>query len=183
MKPIILASGSPRRKELLESLDIPFLIDVVETTECIDTNLPLPQAIEQVAYQKAKAVQPKHPDSIILAADTIVCLDGEILGKPHTNENARIMLKKLSGKTHQVITGVAILEKDHVDCFHSVSEVSFYPLRDDEIENYIKTKEPLDKAGAYGIQGKGAIFVAKINGDYYNIVGLPVAEVYRHLKR
>lgn len=183
MKRIILASESPRRREILANTDINFTTKSVPTDERIDASLPLPQAIEQIALQKALAVQPLLPREIILGADTIVCIDGELLGKPHTKEKAIQMLQKLSGRTHQVITGVAIIHEDTHEVFHEVSEVTFHSLTEDEILRYVDTKEPLDKAGAYAIQGKGAILVAKICGDYYNIVGLPIAKVYRQLAK
>lgn len=182
MRRVILASESPRRREILASTNINFTTKAIATKEYIDPSLPLAQAIEQVALQKALAVQPSVPNDIILGADTIVYVDGEILGKPHTHDEAVSMLKKLSGKTHQVITGVAIIERDKQELFHEVSDVTFFALTDEEIEEYVNSKEPLDKAGAYAIQGKGAILVAKINGDYYNIVGLPIAQVYRRLQ-
>lgn len=183
MKRIILASESPRRREILANTDINFTTKSVPTEEIIDFNLPLPLAIEQVALQKAKAVQPLLPTEIILGADTIVCIDGTILGKPHTKENAIQMLESLSGKTHQVITGVAIVKETTHELFHEISEVTFHTLTKEEILRYVDTKEPLDKAGGYAIQGKGAILVAKICGDYYNIVGLPIASVYRRLEK
>lgn len=183
MKRIILASESPRRREILANTNINFTTKSIPTEEVIDPKLPLPQAIEQVAQQKAKAVQPLLPKEVILGADTIVSIDGEILGKPHTKEKAIKMLETLSGRTHQVITGVAILYEDTCELFHEISEVTFYPLTQQEIFDYVDTKEPLDKAGAYAIQGKGAILVAKISGDYYNIVGLPIAKVYRRLAK
>lgn len=182
MKSLILASGSPRRKELLTTLSIPFSVHVKAIEEVIDPSLSLGEAIEQIAYEKAMAVFQEHKQDVILAADTIVCINGRILGKPHNDENARTMLKMLSNQVHQVITGVAIISNEKVCMFHESSEVTFYDLSDEEIENYIKTQESHDKAGAYAIQGKGAILVAKINGDYYNIVGLPIARVYRALK-
>lgn len=183
MKRIILASESPRRREILANTNINFTTKSISTEEIIDPRLPLPQAIEQIALQKAKAVQPLLPKEVILGADTIVSIDGEILGKPHTKEMAIKMLETLSGRTHQVITGVAILYEDTCELFHEISEVTFYPLTQQEIFDYVDTKEPLDKAGAYAIQGKGAILVAKISGDYYNIVGLPIAKVYRRLAK
>lgn len=183
MKRIILASESPRRREILANTNINFTTKSIPTEEVIDPKLPLPQAIEQVAQQKAKAVQPLLPKEVILGADTIVSIDGEILGKPHTKEKAIKMLETLSGRTHQVITGVAILYEDTCELFHEISEVTFYPLTQQEIFDYVDTKEPLDKAGAYAIQGKGAILVAKISGDYYNIVGLPIAKVFRRLAK
>lgn len=182
MRRIILASESPRRREILANANINFTTKSIPTEETIDPTLPLGDAIAQIALKKALAVQHLVPQDVILGADTIVCIDGEILGKPHTNENAAIMLRKLSGKTHQVITGVAIVKEQKYDVFYEVSDVTFFPLSEEDIQSYINTKEPLDKAGGYAIQGKGAIFVAKINGDYYNIVGLPIARVYRKLK-
>lgn len=181
MKRIILASESPRRREILANTNLNFTTKAIATEEIIDPALPLGKAIEAIAYQKAKAVFDVYPDELVLGADTVVSIDGQILGKPHTKEKAFEMLKFLSGKTHQVITGVAILGDGIEDVFHCVSDVSFFELSDEEIRTYVDTKEPLDKAGAYGIQGKGAILVEKINGDYYNIVGLPIALVYRKL--
>lgn len=179
---LILASNSPRRKELLEQIGMEFQIEGADIDEQIAKDCPIGEAIERCALAKVQAVAKYHPEDVVLGADTIVYLDGEVLGKPHHEEVAIEMLRRLSGKTHQVITGVAILSKQRQECFHVVSEVSFYPLSEEEIKDYVHTKEPLDKAGAYGIQGKGAIFVAKIVGDYYNIVGLPIAEVAHRLK-
>lgn len=179
---IILASNSPRRKELLAQVGICFEAEAADIEEVIRTDLPIGEAIEQSAYAKAACVAKRHPEDVVIGADTIVYLDGEVLGKPHTAKSAKEMLWRLSGKQHQVITGVAILSSKKEECFHIVSDVTFFELSEEEIDAYIQTKEPLDKAGAYGIQGKGAIFVAKIVGDYYNIVGLPIAEVAHRLK-
>ncbi len=179
---IILASQSPRRKEIMEQVGLSFQVHPSDAEEVLDTSLPLPQAIEQLALQKASSVAKLFPHDIVVGADTLVCLKQEILGKPHTEEEARWMLERLSDHTHQVITGVAICANGNAECFHSVSDVTFYPLSESDISAYIASKEPFDKAGAYGIQGKGAVFVAKIVGDYYNIVGLPIAELVRRLK-
>lgn len=182
MKRIILASESPRRREILANTDLSFTTKTLPTDEFIDPSLPLEKAIEQVALQKALAIQHLYPSDVILGADTVVCIDNIVLGKPHTKEVAMQMLRQLSGKTHRVITGVAIIKGDEQEVFHEISEVTFFELSDEEITSYVESKEPLDKAGAYAIQGKGAILVAKISGDYYNIVGLPIARVYRKLK-
>ncbi len=182
MKRVILASNSPRRRELLARMDIPFTAKGVQTEEFIDTSLPLGKAIEQIARQKALAVKESFPEDIIVGADTIVCIDGEVLGKPRDKQQAFEMLKRLSGRTHQVITGVAVLYPQEEITFHQHTDVTFYSLHDDEIWEYIDTNEPMDKAGAYGIQGKGAFLVEKIVGDYYNVMGLPMASLYRVLK-
>lgn len=182
MKKIILASNSPRRKELLEQIGVSFTVVGADCDEVIDPKLPIERAIEQVAYGKAAEVAQKYPDDIIIGADTIVYLNSAVLGKPHSKEHAAAMLKELSGKHHQVITGVAIISAQKQMCFHCISDVTFFDLTEKDIQTYVDSGEPMDKAGAYGIQGKGAVFVAKIVGDYYNIVGLPIAEVARRLK-
>ena len=183
MMKIILASQSPRRKELMQDIGLPFQVHVVATDEKIDRTLPIGQAIENVALEKAMAVTKKYPDDLILAADTVVRKGKEIMGKPKGERDAFSMLSTLSGTTHQVITGVAIISKGIKETFHVVSEVTFHDLTQEDIEAYISTKEYEDKAGAYAIQGKGKLLVAKIQGDYYNIVGLPIALVYRKLKK
>lgn len=182
MTRIILASQSPRRRALLEQVGIPFIVQSAHIDEVLNYDLPLPMMIERLAYEKANAVWEDHQNAIVIGADTVVCLNDQILGKPRHAQEAKEMLRMLSGCTHQVISAVAILSKRKKECFHCTSEVSFYELSEEEINTYVASGEPLDKAGAYGIQGKGAIFVAKIVGDYYNIVGLPIAEVVRRLK-
>lgn len=182
MRKIILASTSPRRKELLEQMGIPFEIETSDVEEVLKEDCTIEEAIEHIAYTKAFPVFEKHEDCVVIGADTIVYLNGEVLGKPHNEDQAISMLQSLSGKTHQVITGVAILSKEKKELFSIVSDVTFYDLSEEDIKAYVGSKEPLDKAGAYGIQGKGAFLVAKIVGDYYNIVGLPIAEVTRRLK-
>lgn len=183
MKQIILASQSPRRKELLHQAGISFRDCPADIKEHLDTTLPIYQAVEKLALDKAQAVAVQHPHDIVIGADTIVYYDHQIMGKPHSGEEAMAMLKQLSGQTHEVISGVALGWEDQWDCFYAVSEVTFYDLSPAEIRAYVESGEPLDKAGGYGMQGKGAIFVAKIVGDYYNIVGLPLAEVVRRLRR
>lgn len=182
MNKIILASQSPRRKELLSMLEIPFDVIVADINEQIDYNNNLVEEIKKLSFQKAEAVFKDHQDNIVIGSDTIVYIDNEVLGKPKTIENAKEMLHKLSNRTHQVVTAVTIMSKDKVDIFASITDVTFYELSDEEINRYVDSVEPLDKAGAYAIQGKGSEFVKSINGDYYTVVGLPIAEVFRHLK-
>ena len=122
------------------------------------------------------------PDDIIISADTVVVLDGRILGKPHSREEAFSMLSSLSGRSHTVYTGVCVISKDIKACFAEATDVTFAELCDEEINAYMETGEPFDKAGAYGIQGKGSIMITSINGDYYNVMGLPVSKLYKVLK-
>lgn len=182
MRKIILASASPRRKELLEQIGIEFQIETVKVEEVLSKDSTIEEAIAAIAYTKALPVFKSHEDCVVIGADTLVYLDGKVLGKPHDEQTAMDMLRQLSGRTHQVITGVALLSKGREELFSMVSDVTFYELSEEEIKAYVASKEPLDKAGAYAIQGKGAFLVAKIVGDYYNIVGLPIAEVARRLK-
>ena len=183
MARVILASKSPRRKELLEMLRIPFEIIVSDIEEQIDPENDLTKEIEKLSYQKAKAVFEKENDALVIGSDTIVKINNQVLGKPKTHEEAREMLHLLSGNTHEVITGVTILYQDQRETFSSTSSVTFSPLTDEEIDTYIATNEPLDKAGSYAIQGDGAKFIRSINGDFYTIVGLPIGELYHRLKK
>ena len=182
MRRIILASESPRRRELMAKLDVPFTVKGAQIDETLNKELPLYEAIEDIAYRKAAALAKKYPQEWIVSADTIVCLDDQVMGKPQDEQQAEMMLKRLSGRTHQVITAVCIYDGKTAHLFHEVSKVTFYALSEEEIKAYIATKEPLDKAGAYGIQGKGAFLVEKIEGDYYNIVGLPIARLKREME-
>ncbi len=179
---LILASASPRRQELIALISqnvvcAPSGVDEVipEDTEALDIPLCL-------ATQKAEAVAEKFPDEMVIGCDTSVILGSEILGKPKDKADARRMINALSGKVHQVVTGCALFYKGKSVGFSNVTEVEFFDLSDEEIENYINTSEPYDKAGGYGIQGKAGLFVKGIKGDYFNVVGLPVAELYRQIK-
>ena len=183
MNRVILASKSPRRRELLELLKIPFEIIVSDIDEQIDYDNDLVKEIEKLSYQKANAVFRDHPDALVIGSDTIVKIGNDVLGKPHSVEEAKQMLRELSGNTHEVVTGVTILCKENAETFSSVARVSFYPLSEEEIEEYVSTNEPMDKAGAYAIQGDAAKFIRSIEGDYYTIVGLPIAELYHRLKK
>ena len=178
---IILASGSPRRQELLKTAGIDFKVCAAEGEEVLDPALHPADAAVEVARQKAREVAAKHPGDIIVAADTIVVLDNLILGKPKDKADAAAMLKLLSGRAHIVYTGVCIIKNGEENCFTQATKVDFYPLEQDEIDAYVESGEPMDKAGAYGIQGLGCVLVKSIEGDYFNVMGLPVAKVVRAL--
>ena len=179
---IVLASNSPRRKELLRLICPSFVIEPADVDENVSENLPLGQIPAYIARKKAARVHQNHPDDIVIGCDTGVFINNMMLGKPGTDQSAFEMLKLLSGKTHKVITGCAILQGDREVIFSQMTEVTFYPLSNEEIRAYIDTGEPSDKAGAYGIQGKGALLVKEIKGDYNNVVGLPVALLNRKLR-
>ena len=178
---IILASASPRRKELLTLAGIEYDVIVSQCEETLPDGITPDKAVEELARQKAEDVFSRNSDALIIAADTVVALGNTILGKPKDEEDAFNMLSSLSGRRHTVFTGVCIKTHDKTDIFHVATDVEFYPLSDKEIKEYIATKEPMDKAGAYGIQGKGFVLVKGIHGDYFNVVGLPLAEMVRHI--
>jgi septum formation protein len=181
MEQIILASASPRRKELLEFAGVPYISIVSQADETIEAGFSPRDAVLCIAQKKAQAVADHHLDRLCLAADTIVVLDGCILGKPADAEDAVRMLRLLAGRTHSVLTGVCLRKAGRERVFASETQVKFYPLTNEEIEAYVATGEPSDKAGAYGIQGMGALFVEAIHGDYYAVVGLPIARVVREI--
>lgn len=183
MKKIILASSSPRRKELLTTAGVEFEIHVKEVDETVPEGIIPVEAAKMTAAKKAAAVAEDYADSVVIGADTIVVANGKILGKPKDEADAKAMLSMLSGIEHEVITGVCIIENGKAETFAQISRVKFYDLTDGEISAYVATKEPMDKAGAYGIQGLGCTLVERIEGDYFNIVGLPVAEVCRRIKK
>jgi len=179
---IVLASSSPRRQNLLRRLGVEFEVDPSDVEETIPDGASPQEAAEELARQKAEVVAGRHPDQVVLAADTIVVLDGAVLGKPGSPEDAARMLRSLSGRTHAVYTGVALIHRAsaRVVVDHERTLVTFSPLSDDEIEEYVASGSPLDKAGAYGIQDdRGALLVCRLDGDYYNVMGLPVSKVYR----
>ena len=181
-KKIILASASPRRKELLSQIGITFEIIKAEKEEHITSSIPT-EVVKELSMQKAKEVAAKCDGSIIIGADTIVAMEGQILGKPKDRADAMRMLRLLQGKKHQVITGVTVLlGSTKTLSFAEVTDVSLYPMTDAQIERYIATGEPMDKAGAYGVhEWIGFIGVENISGSYYNIMGLPVQKLYREL--
>ena len=184
MKKIILASTSPRRKELLEKTGLIFETASSSYEEDMTLALPPKELAMHLSMGKAKAVSAIHQNAIIIAADTFVAYQDQVLGKPHTPEKAKETLEMLSGKSHSIITGFTILDPENDESFsHAVETVvHFKHLTEEEIQNYIATGEPLDKAGAYAIQGLGSELVDRIEGDYSNIVGLPVEEVLKALK-
>ncbi len=181
---VVLASASPRRQELLKLLFEDFSVEPADIDETVRKTIELEQYPEYLAIKKARHIAEQHPiDDLIIGCDTGVFINDIMLGKPNAKEHAEEMLKMLSGKTHKVITGCSIFYKGHNVSFSEVTEVEFYPLTDKEIEEYVATGEPMDKAGAYGIQGKGALLVKRINGDYYNVVGLPISTISRYVKQ
>ena len=182
MKELILASRSPRRRELLQKCGIPFTADAADLDETINPGNPLQEEIQALSFRKAEAVLKRHPDAIIIGSDTIVTIHGEVLGKPHDHEDAKRMLRELSGTTHEVITGLCILSDRRNYQTVTVNQVSFFPLSEEEISSYVESGEADDKAGAYGIQGLAARYVKSIEGDFYSIMGLPVSLVYEELK-
>lgn len=179
---LILASASPRRKELMELLRVPFEIKTKDVPEDFDADLTPSEVVEFLAEKKAEAVFNENQEDVVIGSDTVVAIDDEILGKPSSREEAIEMLTKLSGRTHQVFTGVSIISEDISVTFHNETEVVFWELSQKEIESYVDTKEPMDKAGAYGIQGYGATLVKEIVGDYYSVMGLPISSVNRVLE-
>ncbi len=178
---LILASASPRRKELLGLFRIPFVIRVADIDETMDPHGSAFDEVGRVSRRKALAV-PREPGDIVIAADTIVVCQGKILGKPHTQAEAKEMLTLLSGRDHQVMTGCTVLREGTCETFTEVTDLHFRELSEKEIENYAATGEPMDKAGAYGIQGGAALFCQRMVGDYYNVMGLPVCRLWETLR-
>lgn len=178
---IILASGSPRRRELMHYITDDFEVCTSNADETIPKTIDPYKAAEHLSVQKALAVAAEHSGDIVIGCDTVVIQNKKIMGKPKDNDDARSMLHLLSDRVHDVITGCAIIYKEKIHSFSEKTSVHFYKLSDKEIDSYINTGEPLDKAGSYGIQGKGALFIKGIEGDYYNVVGLPIAALSRKL--
>ena len=182
MKKIVLASGSPRRSELLEQIGVVFEVHKAEGEEVITSTVPS-EAVKELALQKAEEVAEKWQGDVIIGADTVVAAEGQILGKPENREDALRMLRLLSGKEHEVITGVAVILRESGKLVHfaETTKVRVYPMTGAQMERYADSGEPADKAGAYGIQGKFAAYVAGIEGDYNNVVGLPVGRLYQEV--
>jgi len=178
---LILASSSSRRQEILSSLGYKFTVEAADIDETIDKNMTPQETVMGFAVEKAVRVQRKHPGDVVVGADTLVFLDGEALGKPEDGKKAAEMLRRLSGRHHEVFTGVAVLSLYGSEVFFARTYVRFYKLTDEFIARYIATGEPMDKAGAYGIQRFGTLLVEGIEGDYFNVVGLPAAELARRL--
>jgi septum formation protein len=182
MSNLILASQSPRRKELLQQIQLSFSIMSSNVDETVAPHLKPHEVVMELALKKAKEISAKHPESYVLGSDTVVAQGECILGKPQSEEEAREMLVMLSGKTHSVYTGVAILYGEKQSLFYEKTDVTFWELTSQEIDEYIASEEPFDKAGAYGIQGLGAKLVKEVKGDYFSVVGLPLSRVYRALR-
>ncbi|HYE56731.1 MAG TPA: Maf family protein [Chitinophagaceae bacterium] len=183
METIVLASQSPRRKQLLEWAEIPFEVIVKETNEAFDPVMPVAQIPIHIARNKVLAVQPGLEHRIILGADTIVVLDGKVIGKPTDRNDAVNILEGLSGARHEVVTGVVIRKGDREASFSDITEVYFHALTRKEIEFYVDKYKPYDKAGAYAIQEWiGVVGIQSISGDFYNVMGLPVSRVVRELR-
>lgn len=184
MKKIILASGSPRRKELLTQIGITFEIQKAEGEEVITSDVPT-EVVKELSMQKATEVAGKCDGDVVIGADTVVATNGQILGKPRDREDAMRMLRLLQGKSHEVITGVTVLlrEQQKMINFAEVTTVHVFPMSEEQMKAYVESGEPMDKAGAYGIQGRFAAYVSGIEGDYNNVVGLPVGRLYQEALR
>ena len=178
---IILASSSPRRRELLSMIGLNYVIETSGEEEVQPHGLPPAEFVKTLALQKAQPVADLHPGDCVIGADTIVYLEGDILGKPHTPDVAKAYLSRMQGKKHVVFTGVAVLKNGHADVRHCETTVTFAPMTPREIDAYVATGEPLDKAGAYGVQGPGGIFVERVEGNYFNVIGLPLPMLYKML--
>lgn len=183
MQRIVLASASPRRREICDLLGLTYDVAPAIGEETLDLELPLEQAVMLLARVKAEEVAARYPDRLVLGADTTVTVNGHPFGKPQDEREAAAMLRQLQGGWHRVITGVWVCSPEKNDGFVSQTEVAFYSMTDQEIAAYIATGEPMDKAGAYGIQGVGMRFVREIRGDFYTVMGLPGAELWRFLKK
>ena len=179
---IILASASPRRQELLKYITPDFEVVPADVDETLPDDIPADESAEFLAVRKALHVAAANPDSMVIGSDTVVIADGEILGKPTDEADAERMLKKLSGKVHKVVTGVCLACGKKTFSFSQATDVKFYALTDDEIRDYIATGDPMDKAGAYGIQSEGCVLIEKIDGDFFAVMGLPVARLKRVMK-
>lgn len=178
---LILASQSPRRREIMDLMGLSYLTEVCTEQERVPSGLSVPETVMQLAYQKASFALRLHPDACVIGADTIVELDGYIIGKPASPEDAIHTLQRMQGREHTVYTGLAVLKNDYSDIRFDATKVRFRPMSDKEIRWYVSTGDPLDKAGSYGIQGLASVFVESIEGDYFNVVGLPAPVLYEML--
>ncbi|KAF1085632.1 Septum formation protein Maf [Sporotomaculum syntrophicum] len=184
MPTIYLASSSPRRRELLEQIGLPYTIVTVDVDESLLPGLSPIEQVVALSQRKARAAATIYSEGIVIAADTVVVLDGQVLGKPANEAEALTMLERLQGNVHEVLTGITLLELagDRVFSDFECTEVQMRDVSRDELMRYITTKEPFDKAGAYGVQGLAAVFVAGIRGCYFNVVGLPLFKLTQMLK-
>ena len=179
---LILASQSPRRRELLTLLGLDFTVITSDVEERPPEGAAVSDYVKALALQKAQAVAASHPEDCVIGADTVVYLDGDILGKPHTPQRAKQYLLRMQGRRHTVYTGLAVLAGGRVDLRCVATDVNFAPMTEAAIDWYVSTGEPLDKGGAYGVQGPGGVFGARIEGNYFNVIGLPLPLLYRMLK-
>ena len=179
---LILASASPRRQELLKLFGVPFVVRVADIDETMDLSRPAFDEVARVSKLKALAV-PREAEDVVIAADTIVVCEGRVLGKPKDEADAVAMLRLLSGRDHQVMTGCTVLTGDRCKSFTEVTDIHFRELSEKEIARYVASGEPMDKAGSYGIQGGAALFCTHMVGDYYNVMGLPVCALGLSLKQ
>ena len=179
---IILASASPRRQELLRYIVTDFDIIPADIDETLPADIPADSSAEYLAVKKAEHISAQYQDSLVIGSDTVVIIGDEILGKPVDEKDAKRMLRKLSGQVHTVVTGVCLSMNGRSESFSKATKVKFYPLSDKEILDYIATGEPMDKAGAYGIQGFGRVLIEGIEGDFFNVMGLPVASLKRKME-
>ena len=182
MNKIILATKSPRRQELIKLITEDFICIPSNASEILPEGTEPEDAAEILASLKANDVYRENPNDIVIGCDTVVIFNNQVLGKPENHQKAKEMLNMLSGNKHKVVTGCSVIKDNKEHIFKCVTEVEFYNLTDKEIDDYIATVEPFDKAGAYGIQCKGSLFVKSISGDYFNVVGLPVSMLARKLK-
>ena len=180
---IILASASPRRRELIKYITRDFIAVSADCNETLPHDIDPMSAAEYLANLKALAVAEQYPNDIVIGCDTTVIYEGDILGKPKSKETCIAFMDLLSGQTHQVVTGCSIMYRDKVESFSEVTDVSFRELSDEEIERYADTNEPYDKAGGYGIQGLGSELIFSIEGDFFNVMGLPVTRLFKELKK
>lgn len=175
---LILASQSSRRREIMDLMGLSYQTDVCTENEEIPSGLDVPETVMHLAYQKASFVLRRHPNDCVIGADTVIDLDGEIIGKPRSPGDAVRTLQRMQGRSHTVYTGIAVLKQDYSDVRYVASVVRFRPMSNKEINWYVSTGEPMDKAGSYGIQGLASVFVESIEGNYFNIVGLPAPVLY-----
>lgn len=180
-KKLVLASQSPRRRELVTKLGVAFNVVSPNSDETLDSSLTVEEQIERISEEKALSVFDNYQDCVVLGSDTVVVFNGEVLGKPKNEKEAKETLMKLSGSKHDVITGVCLVSSECKRVFSVKTEVEFFELTEAEIDAYVATKEPLDKAGSYSIQGFGSVFVKGIMGDFYSVMGLPISQVNQEL--
>ncbi len=178
---LILASQSPRRHEILDLMGLAYRTEVCTEPERVVKDLSIPETVMHLAFEKASFALRLHPDACVIGADTIVELDGEIIGKPKSPEDAVRTLSRMQGRSHTVYTGLAVLKDAYSDVRFAATKVRFRPMSEKEIRWYVSTGDPLDKAGSYGVQGLGSVFVESIEGNYFNVVGLPAPVLYEML--